>query len=590
MIFVDKWNLSTLYKDESCWYTDIDISKKMIKDISSTKGLLCTEEGFVKMAKIQISITLVLYKIYLYAHLKSDQNKKNIDNAKLKQTSDLLINSYIQETSWIIPEQIKIGKEKILKFIDNNKIIEQYRFPTISLFHTKAHTLNEKSEWLIANFQSITSGDELYSSLAVSDNIDNDVILSNGKKRKITAGTYRSMLSDLKNQNDRKIVFEAIFKKYEKNKNTYASIYSNVLKKDFAIAKARNYKSSIDSFLFQDDIPISVYKSLIDVAKDNSYIVKKYINLRKKHLNIDDYHTYDRFVPLSFSDKKYSYNEAKNIFFESIKHLPEEFKKNQYKALEDGYVDIYERDGKRTGAYSSSVYPIHPFILLNFDKTLNSVFTLAHEAGHSAHSIFANEAQKLMTSDYKIFVAEIASTFNEHILLDYLVKKTDSKSEKIALLEKAIEDILSTFYRQTLFANYELLAHELVEKERPITEETLSNIMISLYDSYYGINIKNEKYKQYIWAYIPHFFYSPFYVYQYATCFSASLKIYSDVKRNKPKAIDNYLNLLKAGNSDFPIDLIKKAGIDLTSKSSFIAVINRLKELIDLLEIELNKK
>jgi oligoendopeptidase F len=344
----------------------------------------------------------------------------------------------------------------------------------------------------------------------------------------------------------------------------------------------------LESYLFNNNIPTSVYHNLTKVARENTAAIKKYIKLRKDHLKLDEYHTYDRFLDLVKTDKEYEYNEAKELFFNSIKHLPEHFQEKAKDVLKDGFVDVNEQPGKRTGAYSSSMPNLHPFILLNYSKTLGDVFTVAHEAGHSIHSMYASEAQPSTLQNYTIFVAEVASTFNEHNLLDYIINESDaSKNEKIALLQRAIDDILATFYRQTLFAIYELEAHKLIESQQPITADVLSKIMIDLYHEFYDLDITKEEVKQYVWAYIPHLFYTPFYVYQYATSFAASLKLYEEVKNNKANAFDNYINLLKSGGSEYPVVQLQKAGVDLTKEDAFKAVVNRLNELVDELELVL---
>jgi oligoendopeptidase F len=289
-------------------------------------------------------------------------------------------------------------------------------------------------------------------------------------------------------------------------------------------------------------------------------------------------------MKLAKDDTKYPFETARNIFFEAIAHMDPKFVSHQKEALKDGFVDAYPQEGKRTGAYSSGLYGFHPYILLNHDETLDAVFTLAHEAGHSAHTLFSNENQPMAMADYTIFVAEIASTFNEHVLLDYLIKKATTKEQKIDLLESALDGIMATFYRQTLFATYEYEANKLVEQGVPITYQSLSKIMIDLYKHYYDLDITEENGKEYVWAYIPHLFYTPFYVYQYATSYSASLKIYDNVKKGVPHAMENYLGLLKSGGSDFPVNQAAKAGADLTDKKTFMAVIERFKDLIDQLE------
>ncbi|MGE0003822.1 MAG: M3 family metallopeptidase, partial [Candidatus Izemoplasmatales bacterium] len=273
-----------------------------------------------------------------------------------------------------------------------------------------------------------------------------------------------------------------------------------------------------------------------------------------------------------------------------IENFPASFKEKAHEVLRDGFVDVYEQEGKRTGAYSSSMPDLHPFILLNYAKTVEDVFTVAHEAGHSIHSMFAAEHQPSSLQNYTIFVAEVASTFNEHNLLDYFIREgKGSKNERIALLQRAIDDIASTFYRQTLFAIYELEAHKLVENNQPITPDTLSGIMKNLYQEFYGMDIEKEEVKEYVWAYIPHLFYTPFYVYQYATSFAASLKIYEDVKNGVEGAFERYIGLLSSGGSKYPIEQLQEAGVDLTEESAFMAVANRLEELVHQLSLVINE-
>jgi len=384
---------------------------------------------------------------------------------------------------------------------------------------------------------------------------------------------------------DRKKIFEAIFDYYDEHKNTFAKIYELSLKLDLANIKSRDYKSILESYLFRNNIPLEVYTTLVDVASKNNKSVKKYFKLRKKLLNLKHHYSYDRFLQLGHSDKKYDYDTAKEMFFKSISHLPAHFIEKAHEVLRDGFVDVYEGDGKRSGAYSSSQSNLHPFILLNYSNTLDDVFTLAHEAGHSIHSMYAAESQPARLQHYTIFVAEIASTFNEHLLLDSLLESDQlSSDEKIILLQKQIDEIISTFYRQTLFAHYELEVSKLIEQDMPINYQVLSNIMIKLYKQYYGLDISKEKVKQYVWAYIPHLYYTPFYVYQYATSFAASFALYHKVKEGNEKDFENYINLLRSGGSKYPIIQTKEAGIDLTDKTTFLAVVHRLDELVTQLE------
>lgn len=581
-----KWKLENLYPTLEDWEKDYQMIAEVLKEIPSYQGKLNDFEVFKQYYLKQREITIKLHKLYQYAALRSDLNKKDVNNAARVQKVGFLLNEIGRATAFDAPEILGLGKETVLSFIDRDSELEEYRFSVEQLFHRQEHVLDAKSEELLSNYRQLSQqGPSLYSALAVSDNTSKKVVLKDGEEITLTSGNYRSYLADLDDPDDRELVFKTFFSHYAEHKYTYAQIYNTVLQADLARMKSRGYGSSLESYLHSNKIDPSVYHNLVEVAHENTDLIKRYYQLRKDVLKLKEHRTFDRFMPLAVSKSKYSYDEAKSLFFNSLNHLDERFKEKAQEALEDGYVDVYEQEGKQTGAYSWGAVNEHPFILLNYDDTLNSVFTLAHEAGHSMHSLFSHEAQPVATQSYTIFVAEIASTFNEHLLLDYFIDNNKgSNDDKIMLLQQSIDDILATFFRQTLFATYELRAHEIAEKGEPITHETLSNIMKELYLHYYDIDISQEPGKEYIWAYIPHLFNTPYYVYQYATSFAASLKLYEMVKNN-PKDIQKHMALLSSGGNDFPVSQVKKAGIDLTKKDAFTAVTNRLKTLIDELEL-----
>ena len=584
------WNLTKLYPTLSDWEKDYEKLEKTIEIMGTFEGKLGDYDSFLEYYKLQKKLGVLLLKVYQYAALTSDLNKKDTTNAARVQKMAFLMSKLNQATAYEAPELLSIGKEKIDSFIERDDTLKEYRFSLHKLFRNQEHVLDNKSESLLANYSQLSGqGSEVYSALSIADKVDKEVVLSSGEKVVITSGNYRSLLADLEESEDRKLVFEAIFSQYVSHKNAYAQIYNTILQSDIAQMKNRKYSSSLESYLFSNNIPLDVYKNLVDVATSNTAAIKKYYKLRKDYLNLETHHTYDRFISLAEGSTKFTYEEGKELFFKSIENFSDDFKAKAHSALEEGYVDVYEKDGKQTGAYSWGALNEHPFILLNFDDTLNSVFTLAHEAGHSMHSLFSEEAQPVATQSYTIFVAEIASTFNEHNLLDYFIKNAKTtKEDKIQLLQQSIDDILGTFYRQTLFAAYELKAHELAEAGTPITHETLSEIMVDLYKKFYDIDITTENGKEYVWAYIPHLFYTPFYVYQYATSFAASLKLYEMVKED-PKNIDKHISLLKSGGNDFPVQQVLKAGVDLTTKEPFLAVVNRLNDLVAELEVALKE-
>ena len=581
-----KWDLTYHYKNKEDYQKEFNEAQAMIAEFEKYQGKLNTYEGFLNFCLLEKKFIEKAYRLYQYSSLKSDLNKKNVENASEIAKCRMLLYAFSEATSFELPEVISIGSDKIMEFIGRDPRLAEFKFEFEKIFRNADHILDEKSEKLLTLFGPLeSSGSELYSALAVGDGESVEVELSNSKKVVVTQSNYRSLIADSQDAEDRRKIFEAIFNNYEEHKNIFATIYNTVLLADKAEAKSRGYKNSLEAHLYGNNIPLEVYYNLVEVAGTYNESLKKYLKIRQEYLKLPVIHTYDRFIELASSNKKYTYEEAKELFFSSLKEFPADFQAKAHEVLKEGFVDVYEGEGKRTGAYSSSMPNMHPFILLNYDGTLDSVFTVAHESGHSMHSMYAAESQPTMLQDYTIFVAEIASTFNEHALLDYFLKLPGvTKDEKIMVIQKAIDNIVGTFYRQTLFAEYELKAHELIENDQPITHEVLSNIMIELYKKYYDIDITAEKVKQYVWAYIPHLFYTPFYVYQYATSFAASFKLYKDVNEHKEGAMERYTNLLRSGGSKYPVEQAKEAGVDFMKKETFMAVVERMNELVDKLE------
>ncbi len=580
------WNLDVFYKNEEEFNKDLKLLDEKLPTFTSFKGKLNQFEVFKEYLLFEEEITKLLYKLYMFSHLSSDLNLKDQQLQSRNQSVMFRMNQIGSLTAYISPELISIGEEKILEFVSKDEALKPYFFPMQKLFKQQKHVLSNKEEQILANFgptRSIPS--QLYNALSLTDRVDEEITLSNNEKIVVNTQNWRSLLPKYQNPKDRELIFGAAFKRYQDNKDAFAQTYNLVLQQMASTYKSRGYTSALESRLFGNDIPLDVFMTLKDTVYETNETVRRYVRLRKKYLKLDKYNTYDRFLPLvSELDHEYTYEEGKEIFFKALEGFNEEFVANQKDALKDGFVDVEMKDGKRTGAYSSGVYGYHPYILLNHDKSLDSVFTLVHEAGHSAHTIFSNNAQPMPISNYTIFVAEIASTFNERVLADYLLKTAQTKNEKINIIEREIDGIMSTFYRQTLFATYEFEANKLVSDGVPLNSTNLSKIMIDLYKHFYDIDITTEPGKQYVWAYIPHMFHTPFYVYQYSSSYAASLKIYEDVKAGKANAMDKYLNMLKSGGSDYPVNQAKAAGADLTNKETYLAVVKRFNELIDELE------
>lgn len=586
------WNFEYFYKNREEFLQDLESVKTLCDSFKNYQGKLADENTFVEYFVKHIELEVRLGKVYQYASLNSDLNKKDIEKLNDFNNCQFLLYKLNQEMAFEDPEVLSLGEEKVMGFVNKHPELEQFRFSFEKLFRMQKYILSEKEERLLSICApAMTAGRSLYSNLAVSDGINREATLKSGEKVVVTQGNWSSLIEDSKCPEDRKAIFEALYQGYDLNKNTFAGIYANVMNSNLANMQAKGFKSILESYLYPNNIPTSVYETLVNVASSDNEPLKKYIRLRKEYLGLEEYHTYDRHLQLAYSNNKYSFEEAKELFFKSLSRFPEDFVNKAHTALEEGFVDVYEKDGKRTGAYSSGQTNMHPFILLNYTNTLDDVFTVAHEAGHSIHTLYTNENNPEMLQGYTIFVAEIASTFNEHNLLDYLMKSGKlSRDEKIQLIQKAIDNIMSTFYRQTLFADYELRISKMVEQGMPLNYEVLSNTMVELYQKYYDLDITKEKVKKFVWAYIPHLFYTPFYVYQYATSFAASFKIYEDINNNVPNAFEKYVGLLKAGGSKYPIDEAKDAGVDFTKEETFKAVTRRMNVLVDELEELLKNK
>ena len=580
-----KWDLTKIYKTKEDFNKDLNFVKENIPNFSKYQNNLANKETLLEFMAFSDEIEMKLSKLFTYAHMSFDLNQKNMETLQDYQIVYSVYNELVQASSFVSSELVSIGKDKLNQFIQEEKELAKYAFMVEKLFNNEAHILTTDKELLLSYFNAPMSVfNDMYDKLAVSDNSSVMITLVDGTELEINESNFRGYLASCKDPEDRKRVFEAVYKFYEAHKNVFAAIYRGVIESNIASMKSRNYESMLHSFLEHNKIPVDVFLTLVQTCKENTEPVKRYYELRKKYLKLDELHTYDRFLELSSYSKNYTYEEGKELFFEAMECMEEEFKEKAHKVLEDGRVDVSIAPGKRTGAYSTGTYEEGPFILLNYNNTLDDVFTLAHEAGHSIHTSYSNENQPFTTSNYTIFVAEVASTFNEQLLLDHLLKTSNDKDLKIVVLQNAIDGLIGTFYRQTLFADYEYQAHALGTSGSPITHESLSNIMVDLYMQYYGIDLNTEPLKKYVWCYIPHLFHTPFYVYQYATSFASSLAIYSKVKNKEENAFENYLKLLKAGGSTYPVDIIKGAGVDLTNKESFMAVVDRVSYLVDELE------
>ena len=588
-----KWNLSDIYENYSAWEKDFEKVSELKKELAGFKGQFGNEGKLLEFFQKQEEMDKISYKLYRYPQLARDLNSSDKEAVEHLQKVQFLFAEISTELPWVNSELVD-NRENIEKWIEK-KEFDDYRFGLKNLFRLQKHILEEKESKLLSYYSSFFSAPRsIYSEVTVTDVEWPQVTLSSGEKVDVTPANYSKILSTNRNQEDRKLMFQTFYTIYEKKKNTIAAIYNSILQKGIASKKAYNYDSFLLSHLESDNIPEEIYLNLVNTAKNNTKPLQRYLKLRKKILGLEKYYNFDGSINLIEFDKEYEYDDAKEIVLNSVAPLGKDYVEKMKKAISEGWLDVFEAKGKRTGAYSAGVYGVHPYMLLNYNKTLDSVFTLAHELGHTLHTLYSDENQPFSMADYTIFVAEVASTFNERLLLDYMLENTNDPKERIALLEQEIGNIVGTFYFQALLADYEYQAHKLAEAGEPITAEVLSKIMEDLFDKYYGDIIEKDDLIYIFWARVPHFFNSPFYVYQYATCFASSAILYekminSSDESEKKQALDKYIQLLSSGGNDFPMEQLKKAGVDLSKIETIEAVAKQFDLLLDKLEVEISK-
>ena len=561
----DTWDLSVLYKNTEAFKEEYKKLKEDIKEIEKYKGkLLESADTLLNFLKLEDTLERRLYKLYYYAHLNFDVDTTNAKSLELTAEISQLITIYSTLTSFVDPELLKAEYAKILRFYEEKPELLTYRFNLENLYRYKKHTLKENEEKILSTLsEALNASDEIYESLTDSDLTFGNIVVD-GKRIEFTESNYSTFIES----NDRKVrqkAFNILFKNYQKYIHTIANTFRFHVETASKLAKLKHYESSLAASLFQENIDIKVYENLIKTVRENLSTLYDYYNLKKEVLGLDKLHLYDIYANMvSDIDVKYTFDEAKNIVLDALGILGTDYQKKLTKAFNNRFIDIYNNKGKRSGAYSSGFYDTPPYILLNYEGGYSDLTTLAHELGHSMHTMYSCENNPYNTSSYQIFVAEVASTVNELLLLKYLLKKTDSKKEKLFLLNKLLELFKGTIFRQTMFAEFEKNMYESHEKGIVLTPEYLNSEYYKLVCDYFGRDVVKDKLIQYEWMRIPHFYYN-FYVYKYAIGLSAACKIVHDIELNGEKAISNYLAFLKTGGSMYPSEELKIAGVDISS-------------------------
>jgi oligoendopeptidase F len=587
------WDLSSIFKSWEEWeaaFNELDRGIEAYKKYEGTLGH--GAEHLLKALKDRDTLGQLSYKVWYYPSLQYDEDQRNNTINARRQRVQLLIAKWQQATSWFNPELLKLPPDTVRQWLKENRELALYRFAIEEVFRLQEHVLDEQGERLLSLTERVSSvPKDSYAALSTADARFPTITLSTGETTQVSYGQYRRLLATCRSQEDRRKAYEALYDTYTASLNTYAAIYNGVMHGDWFEARARGYKTTLDAALFGNAIPTSVVENLIREAKNGADPFRRYHKLRKRVLGLKDYYVFDAFVPLVEYDVKYAYEDVLDWIVEAVAPLGPEYQARVRRAFSERWIDVYENQGKRSGAYSAPVYGANPYMLMNYNDTLDAVFTLAHELGHSMHTMLSHETQPFVYAGYTIFVAEVPSTLNEALLLEFMLNRAKSKEERIVLLQHAIDGIIGTFYNQVLFADFELEAHRLVENDQPITSETLSGIYGRLLGEYWGDALSPDPLAQHTWARIPHFFQSPYYVYQYATCFASTAKLIQEIRSGDPvkrdAAVSRYLNLLKSGGSDHPMELLKSAGVDLSQPETVRAVSSQLDGLVDRLEKEL---
>ncbi len=589
-----KWNLNDLYPSVQVFKQKRAEFSKKIDKLAKFHGKLGNSPKELKEClDLFFDLNRELDRLTTYVSLKADQDLGNSENQKLKNETFNVARKFAEASSFIQPEIISIGEKKINEFIKKDKGLQLYKLMLSRVLKKKKHILSEKEEALLAKTSMIS--DTAYQTFAILSFTDMPfpVVELNGEKVRLNQAAYTKWRSnpDIKIRN---IVFPKFFGTYKEFENTFGTLLYSQVKKDWFYASAEKYNSSLEAALDPNEVPVKVYTQLVKEINDNLPSLYRYLKLRKKMLGLKELTYADLYTPLVKSvDVKYDYKDAQKIILNALKPLGKEYAKYLNRAFAERWIDVYPNDGKKGGAYSSgNAYDVHPYILLNYNGDYESLSTLAHELGHSMHSMFSNTYQPYVYSDYTIFVAEVASTFNENLLNHYLLTHAKDRDMKLFLLGHLLENIRQTIFRQAMFAEFELEIHKRVERGEALTGADLSKLYLKIVRKYYGHDkgiCKVDDLYGVEWAYIPHFYYN-FYVYQYATSLIASTHLAQKVIHGNQKDVDEYLGFIKSGCSDTPINILRKAGADLETDVPFKTTMKVFNDTMDEIEKLLKEK
>ncbi|NLZ54547.1 MAG: oligoendopeptidase F [Thermoanaerobacteraceae bacterium] len=577
-----KWKLEDIYENEELWEKDYSEVKSQLNLFDEYRGNVNTAEKLLGVLKLKDEVTMKVDRLFTYARMRRDEDNSRSKYQALADRAMSLVVELSSRTSFIEPEILSLSEEKIRNFLEQNEDLKLYRHFLENLLRMKAHILDADREKMLAEVSEIAQAPgDIFKMLDNADIRFPKIKDEDGNEVELTKGRYIKFMES-ENREVRKAAFEALYHTYKSMINTLSATTAANVKANIFIKNQRKFKSSLEASLFFDNVPTKVYDNLINTVHQRLDLMHRYVSLRKKALGLDEIHMYDLYVPLVKGyDKTVSYDEAKQMVIDGLAPMGDEYISILKEGFNSGWIDVYENRGKTGGAYSWGTYGTHPYVLLNFQGKLNDVFTIAHEMGHAIHTYFSSKNQPYIYAQYTIFLAEVASTCNEAILINYLLKNARTKEEKMYLLNHFMEQFRGTVYRQTMFAEFEKIIHEKAEAGEPLNAQMLQEIYHKLNESYYGPDICIDQLIDYEWARIPHF-YSSFYVYKYATGFSAAIAISKSILEKGMPAVNAYKEFLSSGSSDYSLELLKKVGVDLTNPKP-------IQEALDVFENLLNE-
>ncbi len=577
-----KWNIESVFESREDWETEYSKVEELLEGVSSYKGKVAeSSNSLLKTIRSVEEVWRRLSSLYSYANMNLDVDTRDGDSQILSSRALSLYTNVSEKTSFLTPELLELSQEELEDLIAANEDLELYRQYFDNILRKKDHTLSTKEEEILAQVAEI--GEGFQQTFAMLNNADfkfPSIENEKGEEVELTHGNFIPFMES-KDRRVRKDAFENYYRVYEEHKNTLASTLSGELKSNIFEASMRNYDSTRQASLDANNIPEKVYDNLIESVHDNLDSMYRYMDIRKRALDLDELHMYDIYTPIVQDvDVEYSYEDGVELIKKSLVPLGEEYMDAMVDGFNSRWIDVYENRGKRSGAYSGGSYDSSPFILLNYQGTLDNVFTTTHEMGHSMHSYLTRKYQPFTYGSYSIFLAEVASTTNEILLLNYMLDKTEDASERLYLINHYIESFRTTVFRQTMFAEFEMKINKHVEAGGALTADYLSKTYKELNDLYYGPELVSDDEIAIEWARIPHFYYN-FYVFQYATGFSAAVDFADKILNGGQEEVDKYLEFLKSGSSDYAINILKEAGVDMTTKDPVNNAMNLFREMVE---------